>query len=83
MGVSEYRAKNLPAWVRLRAKAVVKPVYTVPTVSEHQIAQIAAATDALLRRQAQEWYNQTQSVRVFMSGGTWGAPLRIRLPEGY
>jgi hypothetical protein len=43
-----YRAKDLPGWVRFRARPVPKPVYTVPTRIEHMIALTTKTRAALL-----------------------------------
>jgi hypothetical protein len=72
-----YRGRDLPAWVRFRAKPKPLPVYTVLTAHEHRLKQLS---DAMLRSLMPGMLKRLEGDRSFLDGIHW---QRIRLPNNY
>jgi hypothetical protein len=72
-----YRARNLPAWVKFRAKPKTSPVYTVLTAREHRLKGLA---DVMLRSLMPQMLKKLDNDRGFWDGIHW---QRVQLPNGY
>ena len=73
-----YRGKNLPSWVCFRRKTKPLPIYTVPTKTEWQFAQMMALS----------WERVAKNLlktSPLLNDVKWadGATIRVRLPSSY
>ena len=73
-----YNAKNLPAWVRFRAKPEPKPVFGPPTKLQHMMAETEGAW---AERIAQQWNRDSAFIRLHRGEAlpATGDTIRVRV----
>ena len=71
-----YRARNLPAWVRFRAKPAQKPVYTVPTEWEWTVQEMNRSMFAAMAHRLTESITRNNALLALLEKRETDGPPR-------